>query len=233
MARHPVAAAPRGRASGFTLVEILVVLAILATLIGLVAAIVPAALRQKEVTRTQTVVMQVGAALELLQSDQEQFGKYPPSRVKALRIGKVAIGNDLGQANDFNTGIECVHFLLNNPLIRLERDLSLDAQFIANTDEDSFRSAKGNAPDALAREYVDAWGNPLVYLHCNDYKDPKGADQIRTADGQTVQVRPKKIPAAAGGGYFRPNSFQLFSLGPDGVQDDDESEEGDDIVYGK
>ncbi len=239
MARHPVAAAPRrgilpaAGEGGFTLVEILVVLAILATLIGLVAAMIPIALKQKAVTQTGSTISAVGIALETLESDRDQFGKYPPSRVKALRIRKGDVGRDLGQQNDVNTGIECVHFLLNNPEIRLDRDVNVDAAFIGNTDGDSFRTAKGTADDAEAREYLDAWGNPLVYFHNSDYKDPKGCDQVKLADSQTVTVKPRRMPAAAGGGFKRPTSFQLFSLGPNGVQDEDGDEAGDDVVFGE
>ncbi|NUN51619.1 MAG: type II secretion system protein [Planctomycetaceae bacterium] len=258
MARHAVAASTgRGRASaaaggggasapirragsalpppqaGFTLVEILVVLAIIATLVGLVAAFIPVAMKQRDVTKTQSTISAVGIGLETLEVDREQFGKYPPSRLKDLRIRKNPVGRDLGQANDINTGIECVYFLLNNPEVKLDRDLPVADEFKGNTDEDSYRTAKGNASDALAREYLDAWQNPLVYIHNADYKDTKGCDQVKRADGTLVTVRPKKSTAAAGGGFKRPNSFQLFSLGPDGEQDPDEAEEGDDILYGE
>jgi type II secretory pathway pseudopilin PulG len=214
-------------------VEILVVLAILATLMGLVAAFIPIAMRQKAVTQTDNVINNVGLALENLESDREQFGKYPPSRLKVLRIRKNAIGKSLGQSNDFNTGIECVYFLLNNPEIKLDKDVAVAADYIGNTDGDSYKTAKGNAPDAEAREYLDAWGTPLIYLNNADYKDPKGCDQIRNAAGELVTVRAKRMPASAGGGYKRPTSFQLFSLGPNGVQDDDEDEASDDLMFGE
>ena len=50
---------------------------------------------------------------------------------------------------------------------------------------------------------------------------------------QTVQIHAKMVSSKNGGGYLFPNTFQLFSLGPDGVQDDDDAEEEDDIVYMK
>lgn len=235
MEGHAVGArrSPAGGQGGFTLVEILVVLAILAALIGLVAAMIPIAMKQKAVTQTGTTITAVGLGLENLESDRDQFGKYPPSRSKDLRIRKLMIGKDIGQPNDVNTGIETVFFLLNNPEVKLDRDVDVAAEFIGNTDEDRFRAAKGNASDADAREYLDAWGNPLVYFNNADYKDPKGCDQVKLADGTVVTVRPLRMPAAAGGGFKRPTSFQLFSLGPNGRQDDPGSDEYDDIVFGE
>lgn len=245
MARHPAVAAAKGppsrvrprrtpprprAAAGFTLVEILVVLAILATLISLVAATIPRAMRAKNVTRTQALVNQIGSTLELLRNDNEQYGKYPPSRSRDLKFGKNFIGKELGMPNDINAGIETIHFLLNNPDIQVSQVTS-DEELIGNTDEDSFRSARGIAADALAREYLDAWGRPLVYFHSNDYKDPKNLGDITSAEGEKILVRPKKMSAKAGGQFLYPSSFQLFSLGPNGEQDPDEGEESDDIVY--
>ena len=237
MARHPVADSPGGRtsgppdpAAGFTLVEILVVLAILATLISLVAAAIPRAMRMQKITKAQTLVNSVGAALELLRTDNEQYGKYPPSRSRDIRFGKNHVGKDLGMPNDVNVGIESVFFVLNNPEIHISQ-VTTDVELIGNTDEDSFRTARGTAQDAFAREYVDPWGQPLVYIHANDYKDPKGLCEILTLEGVKISAWPKKMPAKAGGGLLNPNSFQLFSVGPNGLQDPDDAEESDDIFF--
>jgi prepilin-type N-terminal cleavage/methylation domain-containing protein len=219
-----------GSPAGFTLVEILVVIAILATLIGLVAAIIPMAMKKRQVLRTQTLVNKVGSTLELLHSDNDQYGKYPPSRTRDLRIRNKPVGKDIGQPNDRNAGIETIHFLCNNPDIQVDQ-VTDDPELVANTDEDSFRASRGTASDAQAREYLDSWGQPLAYFHSNDYKDPKGLEDVLSLDGRVIQVRPRKLPAKMGGGYMNPNSFQLFSVGPNGEQDPDDAEEGDDIWF--
>ena len=216
--------------SGFTLVEILVVLAILATLIGLVAALIPKAMVAKQKVRANTQVMNIGAALSLLKNDNDQFGRYPLSRLRDMKIGKVQVGKELGQQNDINVGIEAVYFLLNNPDIQINQVTS-DAEMIGNTDNDVYRAAKGNAQDPFAREYLDAWGQPLAYFHCNDYKDPKGLTELRSVDERKIFVKPKRMKASAGGNFKNPNSFQLFSVGPNGEQDPDESEDSDDILF--
>jgi hypothetical protein len=127
-------------------------------------------------------------------------------------------------------GIETLHFLCNNPEIHVAQ-VTADEELIGNTDEDSFRSARGTAPDALAREYLDAWGQPLAYFHSNDYKDPKNLEELVAADGRKILVKPKRFSSRSGGGFKNPNSFQLFSVGPNGEQDPDEAEESDDIEY--
>jgi prepilin-type N-terminal cleavage/methylation domain-containing protein len=232
MAGRPVGAPRDGTDDGgFTLVEVLVVIAIIAALMGLVAAMIPRALKAQQMTQTQTLVQNIGATLELLRSDNEQYGKYPLTRSKDLKIGKVNVGKEIGQANDINVGIETVFFLLNCREIHVGQ-VTGDETLIQNTDEDKFRAARGNATDAEAREYCDAWGQPLVYFHSNDYKDPKGVVEILSLESkEKIEVRPKKMSNRAGGGFLNPNSFQLFSVGPNGKQDDDEDEEADDIVY--
>ena len=216
--------------TGFTLVEILVVLAILATLIGLVAALIPKAMVAKQKTRAGTMVLTMGAALNLLKTDNDQFGRYPPSRLRDLKIGKSQVGKELGQQNDVNVGIESVYFLLNNPDIQVSQ-ITADAEMIGNTDNDAYRAAKGTAGDLFAREYLDAWGQPFAYFHSNDYKEPKGLTDLVSADGRKISVKPKRMKASAGGNFKNPNSFQLFSVGPNGEQDPDDAEDSDDIEF--
>lgn len=225
MARRPVAGA-----RGFTLVEILVVIAIIATLVGLVAALIPSAMKRKQVLRTNTLVTGIAASLETLNVDSEQYGKYPPSRAKDLKFGKHFVGKEIGMPNETNAGIESIFFVLNNPDIHCSQ-VTTDEELIGNADGDQYRNARGNASDTEAREYLDPWGQPLAYFNSNDYKDPRGLEELQCADGRKIQVRPKKLSSRAGGGYLGPNSFQIFSVGPDGEQDADDAEDGDDIPY--
>lgn len=231
MAGGPVTAPAGGRrAPGFTLVEILVVLAILGTLIGLIAALIPKAMVAKQKTRANHLINQIGAALTLLKNDPDQLGRYPLSRLRDLKIGKTMVGKEVGQQNDINVGIECIYFVLNNPDIQVQQ-ITSDPELIGNADKDQYRSARGSASDTEAREYLDPWGQPLAYFHSNDYKEPKGLTDLVTPDGRKISVKPKRMKASAGGGFKNKNSFQLFSVGPNGEQDPDEAEDCDDIEF--
>jgi prepilin-type N-terminal cleavage/methylation domain-containing protein len=212
--------------AGFTLVEILVVLAILGALVSMVVAIIPRAMLGKAKLSASTLVNGIGAELE--SQKLGDYGRYPPTRTTDLRIGKSTVGKDLGVPNGINVGIETVTVFLEIPEIGASQ-ITQDESLIGNTDADTFRAAKGKSDDAGAREYLDPWGRPLVYFHSNDYKNYKGLDVIKPREGEDIRVWPKKVSADKGGGYMCPNSFQLFSLGPDGVQDD--GPESDDILY--
>ncbi|MCZ7646522.1 MAG: type II secretion system protein GspG [Planctomycetota bacterium] len=67
---------PSPAAAGFTLVEMLVVLAIVAVLGGLILTAVNAARKRSQVNQTKTIILQVEQNLETYASD---FHEYPPS----------------------------------------------------------------------------------------------------------------------------------------------------------
>ncbi len=212
---------------GFTLVEILVVLAIIGTLVGLVSALIPIGLKKRAETKTRTLITSIGTSLEGYKND-EDFGRYPPTRTTELKWARKNIGQDLGQPNTTNVGIETVYIFLDLPEVDAAQ-VTQDPEQVANTDGDKFRAARGRGEGADAREFMDSWGRPLVYFNAADYKEPKGLDRIKTVDGEEIQVHPKRLPSSMGGGFVGPTSFQLFSLGENGVQDD--GEESDDIVF--
>ena len=78
-------------------------------------------------------------------------------------------------------------------------------------------------------EFVDAWGSPFVYIHSSDYTNMKGVEQyVLPGQGGTNTVKVKPLTQEKTGKFFRPNGFQLFSLGPDGQPDT-----GDEVHFGK
>ena len=97
----------------------------------------------------------------------------------------------------------------------------------ANTDDDKAQSTTGTQlqkEDLF--EYVDTWGNPIVYLSAADYKDVTKVEQYVLGNGTAVKVVALKNETT--GEYIRPDSFQLYSMGPDGKPGTD-----DDLVFGK
>jgi len=229
MAGHPLTAARRGSPRGFTLVEVLVVIAIIAGLMALVAAIVPKAIEEGRKQRTRNLINNIAAELEALNADAEAFGRYPPTHTKDLRIGKKKIGEELGEPNSVNVGNETIFFVLSYPGLPGHQSTT-EAEQIGNTDGDSFRANRLGGTDAQAREFIDGWGRPLVYFHSASYKEPRGLTTVSTPEGP-VEVKPKRLPAAKGGQYLGAGSFQIFSLGRNGKQDADDDEDSDDVVY--
>jgi hypothetical protein len=74
-------------------------------------------------------------------------------------------------------------------------------------------------------EYVDMWGNPFVYIAARDYGK---RFKYQAMDGEVFEVEARKNPTT--GAYYAPTTFQIWSLGNDGVN---QNGEGDDIVSWK
>ena len=74
-------------------------------------------------------------------------------------------------------------------------------------------------------EYLDLWDNPFVYIHNRDY-DKK----LEYLDGEGSRVTVKAAKSAKLGAYQSPTSFQIWSFGPNKIN---ENGEGDDIASWK
>jgi len=91
---------------------------------------------------------------------------------------------------------------------------------VGNTDRDTFTGwdPEWPYPDHKAREIVDAWGNPLVYLHWRDYKSPRShMVKYRLKSGRTVRI---KLARDATGAWPNWRKFAIWSLGPKGENRD-------------
>ena len=75
---------------GFTLVELLVVIIVLAILVGLLLPVIAAALRNAKNAAVQAEINQLAQALG---SFRANFGDYPPSRVYLAENGFFPVGN--------------------------------------------------------------------------------------------------------------------------------------------
>lgn len=189
---------------GFTLVEILVVLAIIATLAALILPNLLSVSKQGEVTETQSTIDAICTNMAAYESD---FGDYPPSSLSEYKITS---------SNKVNEGIECLVVGLST---KNKKGPYMDWQSdqLVNCDEDSltakpFNSYLGNNN---LWEVCDFWGNPMVYIHHRDYgKKLKYVDQ--EGNQFTVQARKSKKL----GTFFNSTTFQLWSVGPDMINGD-------------
>ena len=214
------------RNAGFTLIEILVVIAIIAAILGGVSIMIGKTGDVKMMLTAKTRVSGLGAAVEQLHAP-DNLGMYPPSRMDQL-IGPGAsgpVGKRLGSPpNDVNCGIESLYVAVRLKGVKADVTGFESEDSLANLDDDR---ASAMVPDMMSAdlyEYIDPWGNPLVYISARDYKDPKKVERDVRGDKQEVKVAPAK---RSNGEFVRPDSFQLFSMGPDGGPGTE-----DDIQYG-
>ncbi len=204
------------RRAGFTLVELLAVIVILSILIALVVSVVTKVWKPARMKATQAFMMTLSTACVRYQI---AWGDYPPTDLQAI--------GGTGH-NGLNTGIETLVACLSST--RGGGVKHTEEENLANIDGDSAASNLTGwyFGDNQLREYVDAWGRPLVYFHSKDYAaaNPRIVKYKLSKDAEPVEVRPKVNPAT--GAFYGPTSFQILSVGEDGKYGTE-----DDLVVGR
>ncbi|MDJ0974825.1 MAG: prepilin-type N-terminal cleavage/methylation domain-containing protein [Planctomycetota bacterium] len=201
----------RGREHGFSFIEILIVMGIIAVLVGMVVVAIQIWGRKGPEFLTKQRLQKVAAGARQVHST---FEVYPPLDIKDVPklTGVVPKGKIKPPRNSTNEGIETLVQMLYWQGLKYDPQIT-DDEFI-NTDEDELGAPvnKRNNPELL--EIRDEWQNPLIYIPARSYGEAD-AEGVRymTFDGIDVSARPWKSEY---GGFEQPDSFQLFSMGPDG-----------------
>jgi prepilin-type N-terminal cleavage/methylation domain-containing protein len=208
---------PLRRQAGFSFIEILVVMGIIATLAGLGLVVVTIFQRNRPRQATETTVNKVKG---LIDAWKMKFHVYPPMRLKVLAKEANLPEPKMSGQNADNEPIECLYQAFYAPGFGMEAELG-EAEY-ANIDEDKL-AQKMTSRGLDLREIVDAYGNPLVYFVNTEYAAAeRNPPSYSSKQENSVNPVPYKDP---GGGFVNPNSFQIFSMGPDGKPNTD-----DDIV---
>jgi prepilin-type N-terminal cleavage/methylation domain-containing protein len=193
------------RRAGFTLIEMLVVIVIIAILSALVAVAVSRIMDGVRRDATEATIRTIGAACRAYFTAS---GDYPPSDLQ--EIGGTGL-------NDLNNGIEALTACLASE--RGGGPKHYEGEKIDNLDDDSAGSniTRWRYGDLQLREIVDAWGYPLIYFHHRDYegKNPRVLKYRLSRDAAPVQVRPARNTKT--NTYVGPGAFQLWSVGKDGI----------------
>jgi prepilin-type N-terminal cleavage/methylation domain-containing protein len=203
----------RARVAGFTLIEILVVIAIIGVLVATLLPNVLGASKEGEITETRARIEFLAQAAKAY---ERKLGYYPPDNMSDTD-GKAKAAD-----NGSNTGIESLVLFLCQQ--RLGQDSLADHEdWLQNTDGDEGTAEIPVLNRRALVEVVDAWGVPIVYF-CSQSSGYTKTQRVSLPDGDSAKAQPvvnprTKKPLAEG-------SFQLVSAGPDGVFNTD-----DDVVY--
>jgi prepilin-type N-terminal cleavage/methylation domain-containing protein len=197
----------KARRSGFTLVELLIVICIIGILVALTTVGIVKAMDSSRASATQAMLDSISGALAQY---AQRWGDFPPTTVDEL---------GLRAPNDVNNGVEALVACLSSEkrggaLFRAEDQLT-------NVDGDSASGGKKAVNwwygDDQLREWVDNFGNTLWYMHGKDFAKPRSSlTVVRTSKdaGEDVKMVPEQNPATKT--FFGAGRFQLRSVGKDG-----------------
>ena len=191
---------------GFSLIEILVVITIIGMLMGFSAVAVS---RYRETGRITQCDSQLKAIALLCEGYAERMGDYPPSRLVALGVKDAP--------NEINMGVEALCAALRAKDYAGGRP---NDDWLGNTDEDSSASLDSIDGTSALLELLDPWDNPIVYIVQSDYEQDFTVRLDSEGLIEDVSVRATKNPMT--GAWFRFESYQLRSAGPDGLLDTDD-----------
>ncbi|MDF1797918.1 MAG: prepilin-type N-terminal cleavage/methylation domain-containing protein [Planctomycetota bacterium] len=185
---------PKGRAAGFTLIEMLAVILILGILTTFLLTTMFGARETANEKLTETRIANIAAAIGNFEG---VTGDYPSSSQD---------DGLAGSGSAFNTGIEAlVKAMWSEP----HDGFGLDDDFLFNTDGDQ-------ASGQPLFELVDMWENPLAYFHRSDYGQKHVYLTIDEAGNEVEnQVEARKHPRT--GRWANRKTFQLLSAGSDGI----------------
>lgn len=191
-----------GRNRGYTLVELLVVMAIIASLAGLGMVALPATLRGMHRKATQAYLMSITGALEAYRSSE---GTYPPTTLRDFP--------GVGAINNLeNCGISSLVLCLNSKAYSGSIDFSEGEIVLLSENGAGMTQVQlTRFGDRKLYTLVDKWGTTLAYVNAVDYGNP----DVRSvsSDAGTIKFTPwlnttTKTP-------YKRDTFQLISAGPD------------------
>jgi prepilin-type N-terminal cleavage/methylation domain-containing protein len=194
------------REGGFTLVEMLVVICIIAILTGLVTIGVTKAIESSRQSNTQIMLDTMAAQLAVYAT---RWGDFPPSTIA-----------DLGGTppNGTNNGIEAFVACMSSTRRGDKLYVPPDDSMYSNTDADKVGTNLTGwyfGSNDL-REITDLYGHVITYLHHKDYAKPRaGVLSYRFVDkGEDLPIKVEQSGVTKT--FVNPGRFQIMSVGKDG-----------------
>jgi prepilin-type N-terminal cleavage/methylation domain-containing protein len=215
----------RRRDAGFTLIEIMTVMAVLAILMSIVLVGYTKLRQQAYVSGTKGLLDAIAAALEQYKSD---FGQYPPDgfdpKNPAMRIMQ---GSNVPQKVQ---GSAALLFYLTTPLLKqteVGEEVVMKRVGPYLDLKETNVSGSGDLNQRLAdprNEILDAWGNPIHYARIDvdpTTQKPRLLDQsssgVHTMPGLNSQLQhgPDPRVGPAGLASQKVGAYDLWSHGAD------------------
>jgi prepilin-type N-terminal cleavage/methylation domain-containing protein len=180
---------------GFTLVELLAVVAIICVLVGAILGVAKYANRQTSVSRARAQMATLQTAIEMYKAD---VGYYPASTiVRFSGSGSAELSNS---------------WLLYRALTQPKLYYNATKLDIASGSIVDYTTNQATVPVRNVTYFKDPWGQPWNYYRPNP---PQSASLILTNVCGSWPVGPF-FASSAIGGQMNSASFDLFSFGPDG-----------------
>lgn len=189
--------------AGFTLIEMLAVMMIIAILAIFLLPQLMGASKSVEVQSTKTFILQVEGTIHDYENEK---GDFPRS----------TFPRDLDpKPTATNMGIEMLIISLW-PASGAYQAFEVKEERLGNTDNDGNATSLTSFSSGEVFELIDHWGNPIAYFHSRDYDESM---LYRTLDeeGNEVDNDVIAVMSAKTGDPMNKRSFQLISAGPDGI----------------
>ena len=217
---HGPSATRPSRAAGFSFIEILIVMGIIAMLTGGVLVVVSIMSKKGPQFDTLTRLQLMEG---LISSFKRQAMTHPPSKVGSIpHVVGSKIKKPKGE-NLVNAGIEALYQSLTWKGIKTNYDFKEGE--LSNLDNDKLRKGVNRFEHPDLYEVMDGYGNPYVYIASEDYvKAYEGGLPYMSVneEGEENEYLAKPHKRADGTGFVNPSSYQLYSMGPDGEPNTDD-----------
>ncbi|HZL71759.1 MAG TPA: prepilin-type N-terminal cleavage/methylation domain-containing protein [Planctomycetota bacterium] len=196
---------PRTSNSGFTLIEMLVVIVILGILMSLAIVGVSSAMKSARVTKTEALIENLAGGCETYRT---KWGDYPPSTLSEFKVSGL---------NDINNGMESLTACLastakGDPFLTVRDDQLMNA----DSDSASRNVTKWYFGDFQLREIADGFGYAMCYMHWKDYEKPNPMTRRIKTDSASPEASFEPTRSVETKTFLRPHKFQILSVGPDG-----------------